>query len=300
MSITNLVVPEERNKVEAFARNMINKGDKKWRNTLKHVKKNGEVMYMDIASHRITYNNTLAILSLAENVTEKVKIQEQLKKSYDDIRLLNEHLETVREEERAGIAREIHDELGQQLTAIKMDASWISARVNGSNAQMSERLASMMSLIDETVKTIRRIASDLRPGILDDLGLIAAIEWLCTEFEKRTGVKTVIQTNITDIDIDKKIATGIFRVYQEIFTNISRHAKASLVITHIELAGNWFIMSVTDNGIGFNTEEVNTKNTLGLLGMNERINMLNGYLQIDSLPGNGTKILVKIPLTKKT
>ena len=131
-------------------------------------------------------------------------IETQLKKSYEDIRLLNTHLQTVREEERADIAREIHDELGQQLTALKMDVSWINKKIHTDNAELQERISGMLLLIDQTVKIVRRIASDLRPGILDDLGLIAALEWQLGEFEKRMGIKTSFHTQIHNLDLEKK------------------------------------------------------------------------------------------------
>jgi signal transduction histidine kinase len=276
---------------------MLTEPDTSSRAVWRHFKKNGELMYMDISSHRMVYNNRPAILSVAENITQKMLIEEQLKKSYDDIRLLNMHLETVREEERAFIAREIHDELGQQLTALKMDASWINKKLAVNDTQASERLNSMLLLIDETVKTVRRIASDLRPGILDDLGLIAALEWQSNEFEKRTGIKVVFNSAVNEMEIQKKCSTAVFRVYQEVLTNIARHAHATLVETQIELSGHMLRLSIKDNGIGFSIDEVKSKNTLGLIGINERVAMLHGEIILDSRLDEGTHIIITVPLS---
>ena len=242
--------------------------------------------------------NPEGLFLLSVDISKRKEAEEELKKSYDDIRLLNAHLETIREEERTGIAREIHDELGQQLTALKIDTAWVNDKVRKSDAAVGEKLASMISLIDETVKTVRRIASDLRPGVLDDLGIIAALEWQSGEFEKRTGIKTVLTSQVTDMDIDKKAATGIFRVYQEVLTNVARHSKATLVETGVEIKDNIFCLLVRDNGIGFNREDVKRKHTLGLIGMNERVIMLNGELTLESKIGSGTRVVIKVPLNK--
>jgi PAS domain S-box-containing protein len=297
LSVLDYRPDEDKEKLKNFAKRMLTEPDTSSRAVWRHFKKNGELMYMDISSHRMVYNNRPAILSVAENITQKMLIEEQLKKSYDDIRLLNMHLETVREEERAFIAREIHDELGQQLTALKMDASWINKKLAVNDTQASERLNSMLLLIDETVKTVRRIASDLRPGILDDLGLIAALEWQSNEFEKRTGIKVVFNSAVNEMEIQKKCSTAVFRVYQEVLTNIARHAHATLVETQIELSGHMLRLSIKDNGIGFSIDEVKSKNTLGLIGINERVAMLHGEIILDSRLDEGTHIIITVPLS---
>jgi PAS domain S-box-containing protein len=296
LNVTDYRPPEDWQLVKDFAAKMLNGPESTSRSVWRHYKKNGELMYMDITSHRMAYNNHPAILSVAENITQRMIIEEQLRKSYDDIRLLNAHLETIREEERAFIAREIHDELGQQLTALKMDTSWLSKKLTVNDPQTSQRLNSMISLIDETVKTVRRIASDLRPGILDDLGLIAALEWQSNEFEKRTGIKVAFYAEIAELSLDKNCSTALFRVYQELLTNIARHSFATLVETNIRVDAEKLIMSVSDNGKGFDVNNVKAKNTLGLMGINERVAMLHGQLQLNSVANKGTSIIITIPL----
>ncbi len=300
MTLLDFRLKEEHEEIKESVKRMATQKEVTSKGTWRHIRRDGQMVYMDISTHRINYGNSKAMLSVAENVTLKLQMEEQIKKSYDDIRLLNSHLETIREDERAFIAREIHDQLGQQLTALKMDASWISKKVIIADLQVAERLNSMISLIDETVKTVRRIASDLRPGILDDLGLMAALEWQSTEFEKRTGTKVGFVTALTEIDLGKKCSIDIFRVYQEILTNIARHAHATVVETEIQFNGDIFTLSVKDNGNGFDTDQVKSKNTLGLIGMRERVAMLNGQLIIESAPGKGTQITVIVPLNKNS
>lgn len=296
MTVLALRPLEDHEKIKKFATDMLSIDTLQVRGTWRHIKKNGEMMMMDITSHRITYNNRKAILSIAENVTQKILIEAQLKKSYEDIRLLNTHLQTIREEERAGIAREIHDELGQQLTALKMDVSWINKRIHTENPEVTERISDMLLLIDQTVKVVRRIASDLRPGILDDLGLIAALEWQLGEFEKRMGINTVFHSKINHLDLEKKTTIGLYRIYQETLTNIARHSGASYIEVFVEQMDNLFCLTITDNGKGFDMEQIKYKNTLGLLGMSERVRMMNGELAIQSSPGKGTVVIIKVPI----
>ena len=295
LTVLDLRMEEEHENIKAFAKTMITQPAGRAKRVWRHLNRKGELMYMDISSHRITYNGRPAILSVAENITQKLLIEDKLKKSYDDIRLLNEHLETIREEERAGIAREIHDELGQQLTALKMDASWINKKLSAADQATSERLISMISLIDGTVKTVRRIASDLRPGILDDLGLVAALEWQSNEFEKRTAIKVVFNAEVNEVDLPQKCSIAVFRIYQEVLTNVARHAHATVVETSVTMQDKLFSLTVKDDGKGFDVDAVKTKNTLGLIGINERVSMLNGEMILDSNLERGTMITIRIP-----
>lgn len=286
----------DRNKIKKFSQEILNNNISKAKRTWRHLKKNGELMYMDITSHKIEFNNRKAILSLAVDITEQVKAENQLKDSYDDIRRLNTYLLTIREEERKSIAREIHDELGQQLTGLKMDASWLLKKATGIENAQKEKLSEMISLIDETVKTVRRISRDLRPGILDDLGLIAALEWQSSEFEKRTGVKCDFKANISELSLNKNATIGMFRIYQESLTNIMRHAHASSVTAYIKCQEHLILLSIQDNGVGFDKNLIKSKRTLGLTGLSERAIMLGGKLIIESEKGKGTRIVFEMPI----
>ncbi len=268
---------------------------KVWR----HKKKSGEVMFLDITGHLIDYNGTRASLVMLNDITEKLKAEEELKASYDQLKELTGHLQRVREEERTRIAREIHDELGQQLTGLKMDTSWILKSKNQSEVMVQERLSNMILLIDDTIQSVRRIASELRPGILDDLGLIAALEWQTQEFEKRTGIRSRFKTEVEDSDFDINIVTNIFRVYQEALTNVARHSQATLVETALEEKNGVLSLIVKDNGVGLNLEEAKNKKSLGLVGMKERALMLHGNLIIKNEEQRGVTIALEIPLQGK-
>ncbi len=286
----------DRNKIKKFSQEILNNNISNAKRTWRHLKKNGELMYMDITSHKIEFNNRKAILSLAIDITEQVKAENQLKDSYDDIRRLHSHLLTIREDERTSVAREIHDELGQQLTGLKMDASWLLKKATGIENDQKEKLSQMILLIDETVKTVRRISRDLRPGILDDLGLVAALEWQSCEFEKRTGVKCDFKAFISELTLNKNATIGIFRIYQESLTNIMRHANATLVNAYLKSHDNLIELSIQDNGVGFDKNLIKAKRTLGLTGLSERAIMLGGNLNIESEKGKGTRIVFEMPI----
>jgi PAS domain S-box-containing protein len=237
----------------------------------------------------------LRAVGTCQDITESKKVEEAIRQSQRELRQLSTYLQTVREEERTHIAREIHDELGQQLTGLKMDAYWVLKKNTSDDIHLNKKLSDMISLIDDTIMTVRRISSELRPSILDDLGLTAAIEWQGEEFEKRTGVKSKIQINLNDTKIGKDLATNIFRVYQEALTNITRHAKATEVETTLNENENSIVLTIKDNGLGFDIEEVKYKNSLGLVGMKERALLFKGELNIVSEKLNGTTIILKIP-----
>lgn len=232
------------------------------------------------------------------DITHRKQAEEEKAKTTEQLRQLNVRLQNIREEERTRISREIHDELGQQLTGIKMDISWIDKKIVSQDPILQKRISDMTSLIDDTVITVRRIASDLRPSILDDLGLISALEWQTQEFEKRTTIKSNFKNDTVDFNPEQELSTAIFRVYQEALTNIIRHAQATLVETTIEKTENDITLIIKDNGCGFDLNEVKNKHSLGLVGMNERVLLFNGTLIIKSEKSKGTSISLKIPLLK--
>lgn len=267
---------------------------KSWR----HKKKNGELMFMNVSAHLIDYLDKRVVFGLLDDITEKVKAEEKLKNSNTQLQKLTAHLQIIREEERTSIAREIHDELGQQLTAIKIDTSWVSKKLITDNTQIAERISNMLRLIDDTIKTVRRISSDLRPGILDDLGLIAALEWQGEDYEKRTGIKWRFHPNVKDIAIDPKISTNLFRIFQEAFTNIIRHSGATEVDASVELKDENLILVIKDNGQGFDVDVSRKNNSWGIIGMKERAIIINAELIIESEKLKGTTVTLKVPMIK--
>lgn len=263
---------------------------------LRHKRKNGAVFKAEIIGHNIIYDNKPIWLILVNDITDKVLTEENLKLSHEKLRQLSSHLENIREEERTNISREIHDELGQQLTGLKMEASWLNKKIAPGDKIAHAKIASMISLIDETVKTVRRISSELRPRILDDLGLIDALDWQSREFEKRTGFRCRFNSKVGEMKINGSVSTGIFRVYQEALTNIVRHAQATEIKTLLEYRNGNLMLKVHDNGKGFNEAEIKNKNTLGLVGMRERATIFGGSLKIESKIGKGTTIFLEVPL----
>ncbi|MBV9190551.1 MAG: response regulator [Betaproteobacteria bacterium] len=221
---------------------------------------------------------------------------ERLRESEEKLRRLAAHLISVREEERAHIAREIHDELGQVLTGLKMEVTWLAKRLR--EKPLLEKTDSMCKLIDTTVQTVRKIATGLRPEMLDDMGLIAAVGWQAKEFQKRTGIRCRAKLP-PEVKIDIDISTTMFRIFQEILTNVARHSRATRVDIELTLSEERVALEVVDNGVGIGDEDVTGKKSLGLLGMHERALLFGGEVKITGTPGHGTRVSVSIPMKQK-
>ncbi|MDB5203175.1 MAG: domain S-box protein [Ferruginibacter sp.] len=261
-----------------------------------HRTKDGRLVKVNIITHNIIYEGESARLVLAIDVTEKLEAEENLKKSHEDLRQLATHLEQIRESERTHMAREIHDELGQQLTGLKMDISWLNKKIKSDDQEVKDKIRDTIQLIDKTVITVRRIATQLRPSILDDLGLVAAMEWQSDEFEKRSEITTIFKSNAPNVTVDSEVATGLFRIYQESLTNVLRHAAATKVNAELKLGEKSLELVIKDNGVGFNTDDIEHKKTLGLLGMKERSLLMGGQYEIKGKPGKGTCVRIIVPL----
>jgi len=234
------------------------------------------------------------------DITLRKIAEEKLQNSYEEIRRLASHLQDVREEERLIISREIHDQLGQQLTVMKMDISWLKKKLVLTNNQLAqEKLDELNTMMDETMKTVRKIAADLRPSLLDDLGLGAALEWHLTEFEKRSGVAVHNIGLSEEISLPIATETGLFRIIQESLTNAARYAKAKNIIVKLEKKDKQLLLTIQDDGIGFDQEKIAAKKTFGIVGMRERTAMMGGSYNMSSMPGKGTTIIVHVPLTAK-
>lgn len=233
---------------------------------------------------------------LRVEIAERKHTEEQFKATLDQLRALAARLQSVREEERALIAREIHDELGQACTAIKMDLALIGRKITKRQTQLRAKIESSMGLVDDMIVTLRRIASDLRPRTLDDLGLAAALEWQGQEFEKRTGIKCHLVLPHEPLNLDPERSTAIFRIFQESLTNVTRHSQATNVEASLEVEEDQLIFRVHDNGKGFDPEEAKAKKSLGLVGMQERALLLKGEVSIEGIPGSGTTMILRIPL----
>lgn len=241
--------------------------------------------------------NPRSAFGTVQDVTERVRAEERLKNSNRKLRALAARLQSVREEESIRIAREIHDELGGAMTGLKIDLAWLKKRIPDScNQAIPQKMASMNEIIDTTIRTIRHLSSELRPSILDDLGLAAAIEWQAREFESRTEIECHLVSLQEDVSLGTERATAIFRIFQEILTNVARHARATLVEIFMEEHDGYLILKVMDNGIGINESDITETRSLGLLGMRERALVFRGEIDITGVKGKGTTVTVRVPL----
>jgi PAS domain S-box-containing protein len=222
--------------------------------------------------------------------------EESLRRSRQELRDLAARLQTVREEERTRIARELHDELGQALTGLKLDLAWVRGRLTKQQGELSDRLQALVSRVDGTVDAVRRIATELRPGVLDLLGLVAAIEWQAQEFARRTGIETDLDIHSDHSPLDDTRATTVFRILQETLTNVARHAGANRVRISYTRTGDQLMLEVADNGRGIAQEQLAGRRSLGLVGIRERAIACGGELEIRGEPGQGTLVKVRIPL----
>ena len=228
---------------------------------------------------------------LSKNKTdEKRKAKEKLRLSSEQLREFAAGIEAVREEERARLAREIHDELGQALTVIKLDLSWLQKKPQQNQQEFRKKVKSMMDHVDNTIKRMRKIVSELRPSMLDDLGLVPAIEWQVKEFQKRTGIRSRLRSNVEEADITPERSAAVFRVVQEALTNVMRHAKAKSVQIDLQKKNGLLKISVSDDGRGMKNGVITDIKSLGILGMKERILRIGGDFKIHSTLGSGTRV----------
>lgn len=262
------------------------------------VTKSGKRIPYYFTGARIETDQGICLVGMGIDITDRKKAETELQESYQQIRRLTNYLQNIREEERAHIAREIHDELGQQLTVLKMDVAWMKKKINaGDVPAVNGKMNEMLEILDGAVATVRRIATELRPSLLDDIGLIAAIEWQIDVFSKRTGINVNLEKTGDPLLLPDAYVTGLFRILQESLTNITRHSNANQVDIHLKNQNKEFILYIQDNGKGFDMSEISGKKTLGILGMRERSIAMDGTFTIQSKPGEGTKIEVRVPLT---
>jgi PAS domain S-box-containing protein len=252
---------------------------------------------VDIAEASFHDEGSVAILAVLRDITERKRAERELHESRERLRQLSASLQAVREEEKARIARELHDELGQALTGLKMDLAQIADALGPEQQEVMRRADAMKSLIEATVTSVRRLATELRPLMLDDLGLVSTIEWLVNDFSRRTSIAVELTLPGPDFDVDAALSTALFRVLQESLTNVARHAHASRVRVALTECGSAVRLEVHDDGTGMDTATEGERKTFGLLGMRERAGMLGGELTVESSPGAGTLVMMIIPRT---
>ena len=257
------------------------------------VTKDGKIIHVLVTNIYQVVNGRGLNFVTAYDISESKLAKEKLRLSQIKIKNFAKHLHEVQEAERAYIAREIHDELGQQLVSIKFG---LSALLKTADEKATERIKSTLENADQTLQSLRRIATSLRPGILDTLGLLPSIDWLANEFKKRTGLNCSVNRNISSLDIPCSVSTALFRICQESLTNIMKHADATEVVIDITLLNGWLSITVSDNGKGISAEALNNPFSMGLLGMHERATNAGGELKVLSAYPQGTSIRVTCPI----
>ncbi len=279
------------------------------------------VLFLYTNTHPSWYQHSqevlLSIGGLIANTIERKQIDEELDahrnrleeivssrtqdlvQSKEQYRRLNNEIQTVREEEKSRLSREVHDQLGQALTALKMDTIHVDKKLSANQIDLKNQVKSMTRTIDETIKSVQHIATELRPPVLDAFGLCEAISWQAKEYENRHGIKFNLNCLQDHVEIDKNLQTALFRIFQEAVTNILRHANASHVQVRMNHEKNTLIFAIGDNGIGITEKDIENPESLGLIGIKERVYPWGGQVNFESSSGKGTLLIISIPLMKQ-
>jgi len=267
-----------------------------------------EILTRTGARRLVEWDNTLlrdeagrvaSMVSIGVDVTERAKAEHELRQSEERLRALAQHLESAREEEQARIAREIHDELAQSLTALRLDLSWLAKRVPGADQAVRAKMTEMTALAGATIEAGRRIAAELRPPILDDLGLIAALEWYVQDFARRTALQATLHVGPQELALDGRLAVTAYRIVQEALTNVARHAEAKRVTVRLGERDGALVLEITDDGRGIRADAAASGRSFGIVGMRERAAAHGGALEVASAPGGGTVVRATIPLERR-
>ena len=261
------------------------------------VRSDGTEIPVEISLSPFDSAEGVLVTASIRDITKRKKAEKELEESYHAVRRLTEYLQEIREEERTSISREIHDELGQQLTVLKIDASWIKKKLGDTDAAVTHRTDEIIGMVDQMIRSVRRISSELRPSVLDDIGLVAAIEMSLNEFERKTGIHTSFSANIVEQNLPDLVKNGMFRIFQESLTNVARHSHAKNVMVGLDRMNGLITLLIEDDGVGFDQSGVAARKTLGLLGMRERAAAIGGVYAITGKPGKGTTIELSIPVT---
>lgn len=260
--------------------------------------RNGEAFPVEMSLSTTTFRGEILLTAIFRDLTERQRAERALHESNRQLQEVSAALENVREEERSRISREIHDELGQFLTGIRMEVSWLASRQVGKNDELAGRLGSIKGQIDQMISAVRRISSELRPLVLDDLGLAAAASWYVDQVASRTGLSISLSLPEDELPQGSPIATALFRVLQESLTNITRHAQATRVQIALRHSNEHWTLSIHDDGCGFQLGQQKQMG-IGLIGMRERVQILHGTLSVVTTPGGGTRIEATVPCDKK-
>ncbi len=291
-----LVHPDQRKNMKGMASKRLKGKSVPQQYEVRRITKQGTTLWCEMMATLIQYKGKPAIMGNLIDITERKLAEVAIKESEEQLRNLTTYLQKIGEVERTNIAREIHDELGLGLTVLKIDLSWLRKRLPEHEMQLREKADTMTQLIDKTIRTVKKISTELRPGLLDDLGLAAAIEWQAEEFQKRTGIQCKITIDPVDITFDRDRNTAVYRIFQETLTNVARHAQATEVNVSLRQREGQLELKVRDNGRGITEKELANQKSFGLIGIRERVKIFSGINIIKGVPGKGTTVTVRMPI----
>lgn len=261
------------------------------------IRRSGATFPVELSISATKSEGKYIFTGIARDITNRKKAEISIRKSQEQLRKLSNRLESIREEEKAHIAREIHDELGQSLTVLKLNMSWIKKRLLPDQMPIIEKVNEVIQAIEDAVVTVQRISTDLRPPVLDIMGICEALRWQVKEFYKRTGIECELKIEPESIDLDAERSIMFFRIFQETLTNVARHAEATFVQSVFKQYDNKWTLEVQDNGLGMDVYLVDDMKSLGLIGIRERVHVWGGDMKIVSQTGKGLKITINIPRT---
>jgi len=257
-------------------------------------RKDGSIFPLEISISKMRKEGQQMFIGIARDITERKKAEAQLEQTTEQLRTLFAQQESLREEERERIARDVHDNLGQILMTLKFDLSDLLEKIHPDMKELEEKTRLIIRTVDSTIDSVQKILIEMRPQILDIMGLSPAVEWQALEFQNRTGIVCEIRVSLENIELDKKKSLVLFRIFQEALRNVGRHAKADKVVVKLEESEN-YLLEIQDNGCGMDSDKINNVKSLGLLGIRERARSLGGEAVISSIPGKGTTVLVNLP-----
>jgi two-component system, NarL family, sensor histidine kinase UhpB len=299
--------PEDKDRVLRAIRRVTDSGGRTWAGYYRFRRKDGS--YASVMDHGYIVQNSegkpARVVGGIRDISERRKAEEALKSSRRQLRALSARLQSAREEERAHVAREIHDELGQVLTAAKLDLDWVERKIGEREHDRSlnpllDRMVECGEMIDSAIHSVQRIATDLRPGLLDHLGLAAALRQEAHRFQKRSGIACELQLAPNKLGLPPEVAMAIFRIFQEALTNVARHSEASAVRVTLEADTERVVLQVEDNGRGIRPDDVAAARSLGLLGMRERASVLGGDVAIEPVTPRGSRVTLRLPRSGDT
>ena len=303
ISWTNRIHPDDKERTVASIHKVIDNGGEAWSDEYRFRRKDGTYAHIFDRGYVIRVEGKpVRMVGGMSDVSARKEAEDELRNSRQQLRALSARLESLREEERTRIAREIHDELGQMLTGLKMDLRWIEKKVGEIDGHPAlnpviDKAVEAGELADQTITAVQRIAAELRPGVLDQLGLFTALKHEAQRFQKRTNIACKVELRSRQPELPAQVATAVFRIFQETLTNVARHAEATEVRVTFREEGSRVIFEVADNGRGMPADALGSPKALGLLGMKERAAVLRGDVQFHGSPGRGTTVTLRLPLS---